>query len=72
MFYSITAFLFFIPDYAIELRYEGFKCNKNWCFLNFSIAVYPELTEGLWVTLKNRAKRQFLKQLGAAIDFIMQ
>ena len=26
------------PNYAIELRDEALRCNKYWCFLNFSVA----------------------------------
>jgi len=24
------------PHYVLELRYEGFKHNKIWCFISFS------------------------------------
>ncbi|MEM9686800.1 MAG: hypothetical protein AAF934_07745 [Bacteroidota bacterium] len=27
------------PNYELELRYEGWKYHKNWCFLELSIAL---------------------------------
>jgi len=49
---------------ALKFRNEAFKCNKNECFLNFSIVVSL-------VKLKNTAKYSFLKQLEDVIGFPM-
>ncbi len=40
---KLLEFVHLDPDYAIELCYEAWNYNKYWCFLDFCIAVYPEL-----------------------------